>query len=1184
MHSNLCRPRLLIALCGLAAGAASTRADTWDNSAGSALWSTATNWLDNTEPGISDFVTFPNTIPGGQSTITLSSGEFALSLTFLNSYTLSGGNIQLGNGSIALGGWSPTINSVIAGSGPITVSNGGTLNLFGQNSFTGGISINGTSTTVVIRSNTGLGFNTAPVNLNGGRLRLNGSINPTFIVSRVITPGAAGGTIDLQDNVLLDLFAGLGANANPLSFTGSGTVELNNGSARTGATTVNAVLLRLNSPTGLGTPGAATLTNGAVLEISNGSGVFAGTVNAFAGTTIRGGAGTHTFNGSANVFGNVTLNGGLAAADTLILGSGGISAWNNGSGAVTTIDIGTVHLNSGNAYAGDWAINGTLQVNHSDGVGVGTNPMIVNPGGVLRLNAPSLIRAVTVNSASLQLSQDVTLDADVILNSAQFAGAGRVLSLDDSMMTVDTSNVVAASCLIGSSPTSIAGATLSGPSLWNMTSNCVVGYAGQGALLAQTGADIFSALTHIGSLPGSMGTATIDGNGTIWTNTGFLGIGYSGTGTLNIQNHGTVNTSSTFIGADPGSHGTVNVDGTGSLFISASPVIGEHGVGAMTISNGGRMTGSAGFVGRMPDGAGAVTVIGANSLWTCSSTLAVGGSGDGTLDIFAGGRVTSTDCVVGQSAGSGGLVTVSGPDATLQCDSLTVGFQGEGTLRVMSGGAVTTQGAGSIGSASTTNGSIADVIGTGSVWDVGGNLEVGSAGNGLLRIQQSGEAAVGGNVLLGLLVGSNGSGVVMGEGSALNTTGSLIVGYRSGSGDLTIQDGADVTCSQASIGNSSGTGIAFVNGAGSTWNISGALGLGFNGSGSLGITGGGSVSCLGASLGSGAGSSGSLTISGALSRFTCGVFGVAMDSGGTSTLNLLGGIVDIHGDIADAGAGVSTFILDGATLDMHSFAIGGGAAPIDSVQFRSGTLKNVAQINSGAGLSKTGTGTLFLNTPNTYTGGTTISQGTLFVVNLSGSATGPGMVGVAAAGTLAGPGRVGGPVRNEGAVAPSGFVGSSIGTLTVQNTFTQLPGGTLEIQIGSAVASDRIAVSGSASLAGTLNVTLLAGVVPAAGDMFTVLTAAGVAGSFGTVNLPALPEGSTWQVDYLTNAVRLAVVSDSCPSDFNNDGNVDPDDLGDYINCFFGTPPCAQADFNSDGNIDPDDLGDFINQFFGPPC
>ncbi len=54
----------------------------------------------------------------------------------------------------------------------------------------------------------------------------------------------------------------------------------------------------------------------------------------------------------------------------------------------------------------------------------------------------------------------------------------------------------------------------------------------------------------------------------------------------------------------------------------------------------------------------------------------------------------------------------------------------------------------------------------------------------------------------------------------------------------------------------------------------------------------------------------------------------------------------------------------------------------------------------------------------------------------------------------------------------------------------------------------------------------------------------------------------------------------ACNVDFNGDGNIDPDDLSDYITCFFEVPPCSAADFNGDGNADPDDLSDFITGFF----
>jgi len=54
----------------------------------------------------------------------------------------------------------------------------------------------------------------------------------------------------------------------------------------------------------------------------------------------------------------------------------------------------------------------------------------------------------------------------------------------------------------------------------------------------------------------------------------------------------------------------------------------------------------------------------------------------------------------------------------------------------------------------------------------------------------------------------------------------------------------------------------------------------------------------------------------------------------------------------------------------------------------------------------------------------------------------------------------------------------------------------------------------------------------------------------------------------------------ACPADFNHDGSLDPDDLADYIGCYFSVPPCSGADFNGDTVVDPDDLADYIGAFF----
>jgi fibronectin-binding autotransporter adhesin len=946
--------------CG-AVVCASALADVWDNSAGTSQWSSATNWADNTEPTINDFVTFPNTIPLGLSTITLSSGEFAQSLTFLNNYTLSGGNIQLGNGMITAGGWTSSINSVLAGSGPLTFGSSGTITLgASSNSYTGGTNINGTGMTLVIRSNTHLGFNTAPVNLNGGRLRLDGSVNPTFIMLRPITPGSTGGTIDLINNAFLDLNAALGANANSLTFTGAtGIAELNTTTARTGATIVNGPVLRLNNANAAGT-GQVTLQGGGVLELANNI-TFNAPVLMNNGTTLRAGAGTSTFNGTCNIpsaTAVVALSSGPLTSDLLTLGTNGASVW-NGSGT-THVTSGIVRLNSMNDYAGNWLIEGMLQVDHTNGLGTGTTPIDVSGMGRLRWNAPLLARDITLNNpgGGLELLQDAT----------------------------------------------------------------VVG--------------------HI-TTPGSAAFVPF--------------IGPNHELTLAFANS--------------------SFDYAGTAYFG-----GVIGIGSFRVSAGADVTGTGTRIYGNPGSPGSVTVSGAGSTWLNSAETWVGNLGPGTLLVEAGG--------------------------TFSCPRIYVG-QGE-----------------------------------------------------------------------------DGTATVTGDGSLVTSGELLVVGFGSAVGTLSVLDGADVASVDTRVGELTGaSGAVTVSGSGSLWTNQGGIEVGKIGAGALDISSGGGVSCLGLFLGSGAASTGSCTITGGVSTLDVGSVGILMSqSGASSTLDLSGGLVHVDGNITDMGSGVSTLIMDGATLDMMGHTIGGAAGLIDNLTFRSGTLKNVAEINDGAGLTKTGPGTLYLNTPNSYGGTTLVSEGTLFVVNSFGSATGTGPVLVPPDAALAGPGQIAGPLNSNGHVAPEGFAGNPFGTLTVENNYNQSLGGTLHIDVGGPTQFDRLVLTnGAATLEGTLNVNLMNGFVPAAGDTFEILSAVSVSGTFASVNLPSLPNPLQWQIEYGPTDVRLNVISSEVPGDVDGDGHVSLNDLTLMLSSFglcVGDAGFSEsADFNGDGCIDLTDLTTLLAHF-----
>jgi fibronectin-binding autotransporter adhesin len=178
-------------------------------------------------------------------------------------------------------------------------------------------------------------------------------------------------------------------------------------------------------------------------------------------------------------------------------------------------------------------------------------------------------------------------------------------------------------------------------------------------------------------------------------------------------------------------------------------------------------------------------------------------------------------------------------------------------------------------------------------------------------------------------------------------------------------------------------------------------------------------------------------------------------------------------------------------------------------------------ISGAGGLTKNGGGTLTFaaTAPNTYAGPTTINAGTLVLAGAANiPAIGGGSVQINAGGTLAGSGIIDANVTNSGTINVGGA--GTTGTLTINGNYTQTTAGVLNVALAGTDPSlyDHLAVSGTAALDGTLNVGLLNGFVPVAGNAFQIVTFASWSGSFATVN--GLNPG---------NGVTLAVVYD--PSD-----------------------------------------------------
>lgn len=1036
------------------------------------------------------------------------------------SVTLNGATLQMNGGvtntraismptasTVGVGpGATASLGGVISGAGAsFNKSDAGTLILSAREGISGNVFLHG-GTTIITSGGSITNATWDDVGQNGtdsATLTLSGTGSlATTSDFNVGDLDSSSGTLNISGSATLTANAFFVGSANAAGSTASGVVNQSGGTLNQLSTGVGAFCIGgRTSPSGVGTynMSGGTLNAGAGIRVgSTGAGTLnqsGGLINATQGINIAriaGSFGTNNLNGGTLSTFNVASSTGTNAyfnfnGGTLLANFNPPTAWMSG-GIIANILAGGAFIDSSNFNVtisvpllagspnGGVTKKGTGTLTLS-GINTFTGP-ITNTAGTLVLNSASTYPGgLTVNAGTVQMTTAASISGNT------FIGNNAVLTINQiGSATATLGN------LTFNGAAAVPGGTLAlSPTLANNPAvplvNCgtltlngtnsislPVGSLGTIALLHYSAAIAGTGyLTNLFLPQGASGFISNDLVGSTFyaviTNTG-PGIVWTGTnsiaGKTNLWDIGA--TTNWLLGATQTSYHQVVVPGDLVTFndIGSGVVVLNTNVGPATllISNNSKnytFSGSgniSGPTGLQKLGTGTAVLNLTNNGYAGSTTIS-----NGTLQV---GTTTAlppaTTAVIGPSGtlelasfnqtlaeltGAGVLDNNSGVDLVL-----TVGSAAGGTWN----GSITDHGGGGIGL--TKNG-------TGS-WVVGGNNRL--ANGSAFTVQN---------------IFNSGTTILTNGGSFIVPTVQTWIGNGAGSTATMIVAGGTLAVSNniLSVGNATnGVGTLIVN-SGTVIHSGGPNGPfgaannlfvgGQGGTGTLIVNGGRVLNSQALVLGENAPGSGTLWLNGGLVQATDVQ---ANNTPATSVAYFNGGTLQAVTNTGDFLQGINANVMsNGLVLDDGGFTV-----TILTVPLAAGDA-------FGGGLTKTGSGALYLENANGYTGPTTINGG-----------------------LLAGNGTILGAVI----AAPGGRIGAgnatTLGTLSLSSTPLSIQGAAFMriSKNGGAPASDLIAGISTATYGGTLVISnATSDATPlVAGDSFTLFSANTHTGNFATIS------------------------------------------------------------------------------------